>query len=31
MGLLVDRAGDAAFFEGRRWLDRGMRYPEVLL
>ena len=29
MGLLVDRSGDAAFFEGRKWLDRGVRYPEV--
>ena len=31
MGLLVERSGDSAFFEGRRWIERGLRYPEVEL
>ena len=28
MGLLVGESGDA-FFAGRQWLDRGMRYPDL--
>ena len=28
MAILIDQSGDA-FFKGRAWLARGLRYPEL--
>jgi len=30
MGLLMGQSDDSAFFQGRVWLERGLRYPECL-